>query len=307
MYYEHVTTAGVAEAELLGEHTTPFAPPLQQLIDKIKEVYPLCSVSRRHRGPSGRLANPEGSESCYVYHKHKPMVMGWVGYGNYRKAGGEDSFVVSSRRVRNHKYSEDTDHFFMTMSKNLDVAERQAKKYLRDYGPLELAPIEERKARDNWGASDGLLRDRFRSARQVVCHDGSERGKMTANVDVLLAELQVLVSTGYKFVNPEFGAQVEELLSVRREKTEQEQERSARVSMVSVESSPTTGDTLFAVAHTENISRWVVEWEAKGTFVEDTLDPDIRGKLAVLQMCEVKHWVDGVGFKVTDTMFYVVQ
>ena len=77
--------------------------------------------------------------------------------------------------------------------------------------------------------------------------------------------------------------------------------------MVSVEVSPQTGNSLFSVARTEDIDSWAIEWEPKGTFVEDTLDPDIAGKLSVLSMCHEGQWVDGVGVKQLPTVFYVVH
>ena len=53
---------------------------------------------------------------------------------------------------------------------------------------------------------------------------------------------------------------------------------------------------------------WKIWKYSLGSFSEDTIQAeysDVAGKLAVLQMCEVGQWVDGVGYKSTPTVYYV--
>ena len=78
--------------------------------------------------------------------------------------------------------------------------------------------------------------------------------------------------------------------------------------MVSAENRPS--GVRYELASTEDISvyRGDIEWVPIASVGEDALSqeyPDIVGKLAMLQMCNVDQWVDGVGCRVTSTVHYV--
>ena len=275
---------------------------LRMFMIRVRDIFPLCSFAEVSRGI-------EDSERVYVYHKHKPLVMGWIGYGDFRNSGGGDTYVVNSRKVSNGKYNDGTRNFFTVMSADIKVAMRNVSKYLIDYGPAELALIYSRDAHKLWGATCDSLTDDLRAAQSEITPSPYSR----EGISPLEAELQILVDAGYKFINPQFGECVNKFLSAREEFTGEVRRRSSTLAMVSVELSPVSGNTLFVVARIDDINSSnpalgpAGSWVPKGTFVEDTLDRDIMGKLATLQMCEIGHWVDGVGYRPMDTLFYVVQ
>jgi hypothetical protein len=47
--------------------------------------------------------------------------------------------------------------------------------------------------------------------------------------------------------------------------------------------------------------------ESSLRYTEDTLPDDIRGKLSMLLMVDMNEYVDGVGMRVHDEVFYVTQ
>lgn len=289
---------------------------------EVQKVFTACSfgIYEDREGRSLRVntgATGYRDLSVHVYHKHKPLSMGEIGVRVYDGRAAEptghgssyykraDTFFVCSRKVSNAKYSEYSEGYNTVHTKNIDNAVRNARKYLVEASPVELATISGSRVRTHWESSGSSLKREVSQARDAVVRQ--QMGAIGGLDDILYAELQVIVNSGHTFINPDFGGSVDKFLSKAAERAELERERSSRVSMVSVEVSPQTGNPFFVVAHTEDISAWETHWEPKGTFAEDTLDPDITGKLAVLQMCDADQWVDGVGVKESTTVFYVVH
>ena len=124
----------------------------------------------------------------------------------------------------------------------------------------------------------------------------------------LLNELKAIVNSGYTFVDKSLEEEVHKLLAITKEKDQQTRDTTQCMWLVVVEEAPT--GVRFSVAYTEEVNRWRSEWQEKGVFVEETLQanhPDIVGKLAMLQMCEIGQWVDGIGYKAAPTVYYVVR
>jgi hypothetical protein len=304
--FSNVTSEEVREVTLndMRSVTAPQGVQLARFAGEVQKIFPACSF-----GVAGLLDailwGDHKELSVYVYHKHKSVVMGEIGVRAYDDGVKEDTFVVSSRKISNIKYSEFSVGRNTVMSKNIDTAVRNAKKYLVELSSVELAVAAAHAVRRHWEASGLALKVERKQAHDAVIHHDEGKGGVWTNT--LYAELQVIVNSGHTFMNPEFGAAVDKLLSTTAEYAELERSRSPRVSMVCVEASPRLGCSLFVVARTEEMDSWRAHWEPGGTFTEDTLDPDIAGKLSVLSMCAVGQWVDGVGVKQTTTIFYVVH
>jgi hypothetical protein len=45
-------------------------------------------------------------------------------------------------------------------------------------------------------------------------------------------------------------------------------------------------------------------YDHKHTYLAEDLPEELAGKVAVMSMCENGHFVEGVGYKVNDAMFY---
>jgi|TARA_R110001606_G_scaffold379933_1_gene540184 hypothetical protein len=281
--------------------------------EAVQKVFPLCSFAsvnpsgRREGGARG--VDRRGSPAFHVYHKHKPFVMGFIGY-ELPDTGDNGRYIVNCRSIVNNRYSTYSAGYHEKKSKNLDTAVKAVKARLRDLSPTEIAAVYEYKVTERWRSSATSPRDAARKLRRNLA-DFTQYGDGGPNKDDLLEELRALDGQGYQFINAEFGAQVKTCLAAYELSAEKLRERGDCVTMVSVEPSSATGDNLFVTARTENISgadnKGAREWSPKGTFVEGTLDPDIMGKLAVLNMCDVGHWVDNVGYKATETIFYVTD
>jgi hypothetical protein len=229
--------------------------------------------------------------------------MGMIGYGNFRDTGGENTFMVASNRIQNEKYHSSSPQFHYKMSKHMDVAMRNAKSFLRDLSNVELASTYTMNCRRAWGDTSSKLRSSIREKFDRALSFNARSGD---NSTIVIRELQHLVDTGHKFLDAEFSNSITELLHIHRNHVEIDNTMSSKVIMVCAEQRP--NGTRFELAQTEDISDYGTVWGSLGTFSEDTIQaeyPDVAGKLAVLQMCEVEQWVDGVGYKSTPTVYYV--
>lgn len=254
----------------------------------VRRIYPACEFA---------LAG--SSNVVFVYHPHKPLTMGKIGVGNFRnKSSWVTDYMVCSPNINNEKYAPGSDQSHMKMTRHLEVAERNVKKFLRDQSPIALSRIFEAITRGKWRYSDSTLNHRIKESFSGI----------TTDLHGVVRELQNLVRSGYEFLDPEFSDKVRKLVALHEQRVEETSGRVSALTMVSVEQSHTS--TLFSVTSTPDISRGDIMWAAKGTFTEDTLQanyPDVVSKIAMLQMCAVNQWVDGVGYKATSTVYYVIS
>ena len=264
---------------------------LALFVDAVQKAFPLCKFSRHYR--RGRL---------FVYHPNKPLCMGWIGYDDFRSGEHEDThrtYGVCSRRIENMKYGSHNEQRNMAMSIDLEVATRNAKKFLRDFSVVEVANIGGNACRNKWGTTNTELTQKIRQAREEIT-------EVSHHNDLLHMELEALVAGDHKFINLEFNEKVSEFLAAHEERKEALSGRTKRMLMVSVEQT-LYGSSLYCMALTEDISDWNPDWVAQETCTEETLPSEIAGQLSVLNMCEVGQYVDDVGYKASESCFYVVQ
>jgi hypothetical protein len=306
MSYQHIMTDELVALDL-GE----IGSPLSLFASRIRKIFPRCSFAWQDSG--GNLA---------VYHKNKPVAMGYVHVApvyvdvsnpnteyTARKREQTDRvskpiYYVSSRKVSNDSRT-GSDHYVVKTG-NPEVAIRNVKKYFVEYNAVEIAGIDRRHAQSLWRRTLTQMTEDIRRLREEVCRWNYSQGP-GGGTDPLISELRMLADTGYKFVNAEFGEKVRALLSAEADQSRELNERSGRIMMVSVEDSLLSEGNLYVTAYTDNIEDHFSAWTAGGTFVEDTLDPDVLRKLSALQLVEQDSWVDGVGFKSSERVYYVIR
>ena len=286
----YTLTSSIEEIEDVG--ATDFHSYLRMFAIRVKRIYPKCSFGYVNVMSGGH----HKKNIIHVYHKNSPYTAGVIGYGNFkRNQEGDDTFTVFSRKINNAKYTYG-EQCHMRSSKNLDVTERHARTYLRDWAVLEVAKHHQRTVRQHWcDTVDDLgskIRDRFYALQK-------DRA-------AFVTELLTLRTAGHTYVNAEFGSKVDALLEVHDARLEQERERSPSITSVIVQ--PKDGSNLFHVVRCDNLSNHDAGWMGTDAPYDDnTLPEDIAGKLAMLSMCEPDQWVDNVGYRIDSTVFFVVN
>ena len=290
---DDVTTVNLTELDLKameGKFNTPAEHKLFGFALWVHRIFPRCS-----------FAPTRDSRKWYVYHENKPMTMGWIGYGNFRNSGGEDCYVVGSRHIRNGRYSNYSNQHFMMMVKDVKKATKNASKFLREYTPKEIADLHRSRISNQ---HNDVLADKTHEVGKLsrALVDGHNRH------DRLYVELKALHDIGHKFSNPDFQERVAKLVKAREESEEYKRNRSNKMFMVSIEGG-TNGNNSYGLAVVPDITDRNIPTEHMGSYSPEDLQepfPDMVGKTAVLRMCEDGQWVDEVGSKISDQIYYVV-
>jgi hypothetical protein len=239
----------------------------------------------------------------WVYMQGEPYPMGYIGFGDYRvSTTGDDSFVVCSRKIKNVRYSDYSTPYHMKMSGRLEPAVRNAKKFLSNYSPIEMAEVDK-----------SVVRNAIEEAREIAARggrqDAREVGLMWASFqgdsrqDTLLNELRHLLNTGHKFVDAGYGAKLRRVLESMKELAAQ----SELVNMHFVRGYERFGEQAFVVVPVDEVNSYKCTVRDEVARYTDDLPEDIMGRVAALSMMADKSYVDGVGYRVDGNMFYVVR
>ena len=232
----------------------------------------------------------------YVYLPSDLYAMGWVGCNDYRIGGsGTNTLGVYSHTITNDKYSSYNDQHYMLMSTNPKRAIKNALSHLRPYTPREL--------------NNCFAYPVVRKVREV---NDENREKVTkAEVAItkhpqLQAELRAMVASGYQFVDADFSSKVTAFLN----EFDEYALSTPAVHMYFVRAYMLNDQQLFDVTFLENAHNtwdYKVSNEPAERYTSDTLPEHLSGKLSVLMMCGLDEYVDGVGIRMNDGVFYVNQ
>lgn len=243
----------------------------------------------------------------WVYMSDEPYPMGYIGFGDYRQTtSGDAKFVVCSRKIHNMKYATHSTPYNMRMNVKLETAVRNAKKFLLNYSPMELAEVDKsvvRRAIDE--ARELAAREARQDAREVGLIGGfqGDGSGTLALQDTLLNELRHLLNTGHEFVDAGYGAKLRPVLESMKGLAAQ----SEQVNMHFVRGYERFGEQAFVVVPVDEINSYKCTVRDEVARYTDDLPEDIMGRVAALSMMADKSYVDGVGYRVDGNMFYVVR
>jgi hypothetical protein len=225
-----------------------------------------------------------------VYMEGHCYALMTVGYGN---RDTDDKFTVYSRTIKNEKFRDDRDQYHMATSDMLDRALKNMKKHLRPYSVMETANLSLAKAQD-----------RFSESQQRASTAAYEARHEVLRANTLHTELFHLLDMGHTFLSPVVHRQVAEWRKTHDEEKAAEAKGSfAQYVTVRLHRDEMVCDVLEKQAVR---SRTYVDKGAQvTTYKMDELPEDIAGSLAALSMVEDGHYVEGVGYRVDSTTFWV--
>ena len=257
---------------------------------------------RLHKEMRGVETFPRDRSSAWVCMKGEPMALGWIGYGDYQTSKrGEPKYVVYARNVANMKYSDYTEQYYMRMAVNIDTAVRHARGYLCKYSTDEIATVFagdiKRAVRQVKGAAD----DAYSEAKKNVGIKTS--GYRDGMDNRLMAELFNMVHAGHTFVDAELDTNIRTLMAKKKENDR----FSGKTTPVDFLRTYEHYDGMRVdTTRIEDVMSYKTEpmHDHKHTYLAQDLPEELAGKVAVMSMCEDGHFVEGVGYKVNDAMFY---
>ena len=269
-----------------------FCAPLQTFMDRLQGVFRGVKFVKMR------------SNKVWVYYPDEPYPMGYIGYGDFRtEVCGDDQYMVGSRKITNEKYGDYQDQFRMKMSGNMDTAIRNAKRFLRNFSPHEMAGANAKLLRSKANDAPEMLGNKFRkSMRELFDHEtGSRTGAFKGR---MLTELRHLVDSDHGFVDGEFGHQLRQMFEAGDAWRESFLKT---VDVYFVRVFEKFGKQTFQVIELDDVRDYNPRVSDQFLTYTDDLPEDIMGKLAVLSMTEDGNYVDDVGMRVDEGMFYVVR
>ena len=230
----------------------------------------------------------------HVYLPSNLYAMGWVGFGDFRLNGdGTPMITIFSHNISNEKYDSYREQHRMLMSTNPKRALSNALGYLRPYTPFQIA--------------NGFARDVVLKVDETQSQNRRKVYKAKNSVvehQQLATELRVLVENGYQFVDKEFGDLVASFVAEVKEHDINTQS----IAMYYVRGYTLNGQEYFDTQLCDDMHSsfsFRVANHSPQRYTSEELPQDIAGKLAVLMMCEEDEYVDGVGVRLPNGVFYV--
>jgi hypothetical protein len=284
MSYEHILVSDINQEEL-NAHVT-ISPEAYNFAQLVADTLNAKCAKRDYK-------------SLYIYRDNEPYVMGWVGYGNFRKSGNEYQYNVSSRLIRNGKYNEYSKEHHYSMSKNVDVALRNAKRYLRTYNVLDRAKVVHVGA---YNAFYTIKEDAQKELRESRYELFKNHDSFNVGSSKLVTEFRSILSSDYQFTNPEVRDQIELFLKSadKNYRVNNDKVETLFVSVINKR-----GVQYYETAPLSNFNYHNTDYGDPMTYTDDTLPSELASKLSILSMLDKGQFVEGVGYRANDSMFHI--
>ena len=287
---EAVETGSVAPTNIndyIAHHKREGEGAFATFLEALAKKLPTCKFS------------PYGSNkrSLYVYLPSDLYALGWIGYGDYRieGEGTHKTIAVYSHTITNEKYSSYSFQHNMLMSTNPKRAIKNALAHLRPYRPEELAKLFAYDVATKVSQNDYVNKNKVNEAESSVTKHKQ-----------LYTELSALVSSGYEFVDADFGSKVTSFIS----EVDEYNLQATDINMYYVRAYMLNDEQVFdthLVTEAHNTWRYEISPDPTKRYTSDTLPEFLSGKLSVLMMCDLDQYVEGVGIRMNDGVFYVNQ
>lgn len=252
---------------------------LQEFITALKEAHPTWktySVS---------------NTSAWVYRDEDELAMGIIEVAS--------SYSVRSRLITNRRYRDYNPMHHTKFATKIPAAVKVATEYLVPPTTHEVAMYYAADFSDAVNAADNRGRAAYQKVDARLFGSSHDRSRQP-----IVDELAYMISAGYQFRNPEVRQQVADFIAARAEWDQIKNQQKTHAAFVCI--TPASPEPLVSVSVYKTVSRhtYMAPTSAKDVPLS-TLPEDLAGKMAVLNMVSVGHYVEGVGQRVSDRAFYI--
>ena len=290
MKLEQVSTLGAPSDGQQPIGLLDFAHDITQQMKGYK-----VSVSKRHN-------------MLYVYREGDNYVMGIIGYGDFQTNGdGNDRYAVWSPNIKNMKYGYGLQQN-MSLALKRDKAVKNAMKYIR---PLTVEQTMKLSLRNCAHAAQDVvakIRDNTGEIRRELVNNFFDTSTYSApRPNSLQQELKHLVESGYEFLDKDLGDRLHKMFGGLKELEAARQIVDNTFTFVEAVVSP-TGRQVFRVYTDIDASThysFTMLPDNTSVYEQHNLPDELAGKLSVLSMLESEGYVEGVGYRAADNVFYV--
>jgi hypothetical protein len=306
--YNHIPTHTLREVDLTLDvlSTIPHLP-LQAFMDGIK---------KQLRGIKFGVVKELNSQSHYTfaYYPDEVFARGKISYKDCRdiKPRGEEklTFNVSAKSIENNKTNHyNGDLYYRMSSTNITTGIRNAVKHLRAYTPTDVmtTTLEDLvKHRNKVGQDENY---EIRQLSSYLCDSGVMCAK-------LRTELLHLHTSGHNFIDPVYGEKLAQYVSASKEQAENSRIGQdyiyvqVRTTGTGHEFSCLDVDDHKQLAHNIRYDSRIEQRlsdMAANVRVTTELPDDVLSKVSVLTISDNDSFLDGVGYKYCDEVYYVYK
>ena len=248
------------------------------------------------------------SNRLWVYRKGDNYAVGMIGYGDFQNTSdGEDRYAVWSPNIKNMKYN-GGEQQSMCLALKRDKAVKNALQYLR---PLSIKQTVKLSLRDCCLAAGEVVskvRDSVGEVRREMINNLFDTSTYsTPKPNALQRELKHMVDSGYEFLDKDLGDKIAKIVGGIKELAMARDANKNTFTFVEASVSPTGRQVFRVLTDVDANSAYSFDPGPDEMSVHDqhSLPDELAGKMSVLSMLQADGYVEGVGYKVSDTIFYL--
>jgi len=256
----------------------------------------------------GVKTDNRNTNSAWVYMEGEDMAMGWIGYGDFQtsQAAVHKKYAVYARGIRNMKYNDMNEQHYMRVALRMDAALKHVKTYMSNYSTGETAAALYHPAKKAVRNVSDTVRKEYRDAKQAVGINSDYHSPVQAP-SALERELSYLVLSGHVFSDPELGTNIQDMLA--KKKVFSRFAGGDDIPMNFVRAYTTIrGEQRVDTVRVKDITSYRFELDIDHLHIgrlAKELPEELMGQVAVMSMCENEEFVEDVGYKVSENMFYL--
>jgi hypothetical protein len=223
-----------------------------------------------------------------LYGDDCPVAYARVGHAAVQETNGDNFYYVHSPAVNNERYADYNDNRYMTMTKSLDRALENVRRYVRRPSLLSLAT-------HHWLKT---AKTNFHNETNDERRDVMLKARAISSEDATLLELENLYRSGHEFTVATLAERVREWVTAKDEAAFLSKDRTSDVMFIYFKSDGSHQACRFG----KDIWRTIEAEDV--TMVEDLPEP-VTQRVAALTICEDKSHVNLVGTRIAANRFVV--
>ncbi len=291
-----IETVNQGDVRPVIHNGVPYDTRTYDLFLALKKVNPQLEIGY---APGCSTSNRLYVVSAWVYVPTQQYALMMIGYGPFRANKNLPlQYMICARHIKNEKYKGWRDQYHMLHSDSLPAIVAKAKKYLRPYTPQEEAALTFVKFRSSTYSE--------KVASDVSFIRAADNITITLRHTVI-SELVAMRQAGHVFAAPQLCEAVDAYIE-QEKATKEEASLHAHAWYVRIVDR-------FGEAFAEVLPVFDVQMKNEGdiaaltTVIDryklDEIPEPLAGRLAVLGMMAAGEGVSGVGYKLTDSAYWV--
>jgi hypothetical protein len=271
-------------------------PTVPQLIPVLEEL--------SKKMPNARFLPDAGNyDGNYQFTKfdvvmdNNPFTLGWIGYGDWSLNSSENTkLTICSRLIANNKYASHRDQYYMVMPHSAVKAIKEACKYLLPYSTRELGKLLHNEIRNKAGIYKDTLRDKATGVTRQLGLGWSLKHEA-------IEELKYLKDSGFAFKTNWLDhamLDIDEAYAAYQEYMQY----NPNAKLVRIENGDNPVVHVLTVDNVLSNGNEAPPCQLEMLKPEDVPD-DVAGKVAVLQTLDNNQYVERVGMRWNDYIFWV--